>query len=658
MKHLPVLLIALLWLPFVASSQEPLITEKKLTTEVSAVTVYFSGAQIGRKTDVPLKKGKYRLILTGLEADIVEQSLQVDASGLQISSVSVRSNFIDNRKQEGEAERLQLRIDSLKAALEDVHDLMQALAEQEKLLAANRVLGGEAQGLRVSELREAVTLYEAKYSQLKTDQRRHGRKTHVLRTLLQQTMEQKQEISGTVPPKTSEVIIEASCERDMTVNLEMRYMTPQSGWTPVYDVRAEGPGQPMVITLKANVRQSTGVGWQNVKLTLTTENPFESGQLPELKRWDFPGARKAAVQQMRRPVAPGLGTIMGTVIDRETGETIPFANVILLERGTQITGAATDFDGKFRLTNVPTGNDYSLKVSVVGYSSHETTGLTVNKDKVTFADYELEAGIKLQEVQVVEYSVPLIQRDGGSVSTFNMEKRAAERQIAQEGAAIARQKVERTSSADVRTEVEKRLTRVNYSVATPFSIPSDDKEYTVLIDQFKVDADMSYSAAPIDIPYAFLIARTTGWEDFIRLDGKASLYVSGTYIGEAMLSPSITEDTMTISLGTDRDIVIERNLMKDFRRSQTVGNRTVQQRGYEIKVKNNKTVAVRLKVEDQIPVSTTREVDVKLVESTGAELNVEKGIVSWMLELTPNENRTIVLKYEVRHPQYMTVRLE
>jgi hypothetical protein len=100
MKHLPVLLIALLWLPFVAFSQEPLITEKKLTTEVSAVTVYFSGAQIGRKTDVPLKKGKYRLILTGLEADIVEQSLQVDASGLQISSVSVRSNFIDNPKKQ------------------------------------------------------------------------------------------------------------------------------------------------------------------------------------------------------------------------------------------------------------------------------------------------------------------------------------------------------------------------------------------------------------------------------------------------------------------------------------------------------------------------------------------------------------------------------
>ena len=145
MRHL---LLSLLCLPFIVFAQEPPIAEKKLTTEVSSVTVYFSGALIGRKTDVPLKKGKYRIILTGLEADLVERSLQVDAPGLQINSVSVRSNFIDSRKQEGELVRLQKRIDSLKVALEDVHDLMQALAEQEKLLAENRSLGSEEQGVR------------------------------------------------------------------------------------------------------------------------------------------------------------------------------------------------------------------------------------------------------------------------------------------------------------------------------------------------------------------------------------------------------------------------------------------------------------------------------------------------------------------------------
>jgi uncharacterized protein (TIGR02231 family) len=140
--------------------------------------------------------------------------------------------------------------------------------------------------------------------------------------------------------------------------------------------------------------------------------------------------------------------------------------------------------------------------------------------------------------------------------------------------------------------------------------------------------------------------------------GKASLYVSGTYIGEAMLTPSTTEDTMSISLGTDRDVVIERNLMKDFRRSQTVGSRTVQQRGYEIKLKNNKAVAVKLEVVDQIPVSTTKDVEVRLMESTGQNTMPRKASSHGRWTLLRGESRTLVLKYEVRHPQYLSVTLE
>lgn len=681
MRHLLLLLI----LPFLSAAQEAPIQERKLTTEVSAVTVYFSGALIGRKTDVQLKAGKHRLIFTGLEADLVERSLQVDAPGLQINSVSVRSNFMDATKREGEVGRLQSRIDSLKAALEDVHDQMQVLAKQEELLSSNRELGGEEQGVKVTELREAVALYESKYAQLKTDLRKHSRKTQELRRRLQQTMEQQQEISGTVPPKTSEVTVEASCERDLKAVIELRYMTPLAGWTPVYDIRAEGVGKPLTITLKANVRQSTGIAWKDVSLGLTTENPFESGQLPELKRWDFPGGRKRTASEVKHTGAKGFGSIVGTVKEAHSGETVPFANVILFEDGNQVTGTTTDLDGKYRLTNVPSGSNYSVRVSSVGYQSKELVGVKINNAQLTFVDFQLDLGVRLSEVVVTNYSVPLIQRDGGSIEKMpsrganaaitsvagaisstgfetaheRMAKRAAEeRQKAEADAQKLRQQVERTSSSDVRTEMEKQLTRVNYKVATPFSVPSDDKDYTVIIDQFKVSADMSYSAAPIDIPYAFLIARTTGWEDFIKLDGKASIYVSGTYIGEALLTPSTTEDTMTVSLGTDRDIVIERNLMKDFRRSQTVGSRTIQQRGYEIKVRNTKPEPAKLTLQDQIPVSTTKEVEVRTVELSGAKLDEEKGILNWQLDLAPNESRTIILKYEVRHPQYQRVTLE
>ncbi len=63
------------------------------------------------------------------------------------------------------------------------------------------------------------------------------------------------------------------------------------------------------------------------------------------------------------------GKITGTVVDGETGEPLPGANVAL--KGTK-TGTATDFDGNFTLE--AKAGDYTLVISYVGY---ETRSLAV-----------------------------------------------------------------------------------------------------------------------------------------------------------------------------------------------------------------------------------------------------------------------------------------
>ena len=71
---------------------------------------------------------------------------------------------------------------------------------------------------------------------------------------------------------------------------------------------------------------------------------------------------------------PGLalaqtGTITGTVIDSETGEPLPGANVILPRLNL---GSATDIDGSFSIQEVPTGSQ-TITASFVGYRTSETT---------------------------------------------------------------------------------------------------------------------------------------------------------------------------------------------------------------------------------------------------------------------------------------------
>src|SRR5260221_74181 len=61
------------------------------------------------------------------------------------------------------------------------------------------------------------------------------------------------------------------------------------------------------------------------------------------------------------------GKITGRVTDAQSGESIPFVNILVV--GTQ-RGASTDADGKFTIIAVPTGA-VSVRASILGYQTVE-----------------------------------------------------------------------------------------------------------------------------------------------------------------------------------------------------------------------------------------------------------------------------------------------
>jgi hypothetical protein len=121
----------------------------------------------------------------------------------------------------------------------------------------------------------------------------------------------------------------------------------------------------------------------------------------------------------------GSGTLKGTITDEKTGETIPFANVVVKQGEKIISGSATDINGKFTIKPLAPGK-YDMHVQNVGYTTKVIKDLIINSDKITFQDVALLSGIDLGEVDVVEYSVPLIDRDGGAtggtVTSEDIEK--------------------------------------------------------------------------------------------------------------------------------------------------------------------------------------------------------------------------------------------
>lgn len=109
----------------------------------------------------------------------------------------------------------------------------------------------------------------------------------------------------------------------------------------------------------------------------------------------------------------GSGTLKGTVTDGESGEPLPFVNVIVTLNGNTITAGQTDFDGKYSIKPIQPGS-YAVEFTFVGYASKKVTGVKVNSNKITFLDQKLSAGVELAEAVVIEYKEPLIDRDGGA----------------------------------------------------------------------------------------------------------------------------------------------------------------------------------------------------------------------------------------------------
>ncbi len=105
------------------------------------------------------------------------------------------------------------------------------------------------------------------------------------------------------------------------------------------------------------------------------------------------------------------GALKGKVLDKDTREPIPFANIILENKGSQVGGATSDFDGNYTIKPIPPGR-YDLKATFVGYKTVITQGIIIGADQIRFHDIELTSTAEtLDVVEIIEYVVPLIDKD-------------------------------------------------------------------------------------------------------------------------------------------------------------------------------------------------------------------------------------------------------
>ncbi len=106
-------------------------------------------------------------------------------------------------------------------------------------------------------------------------------------------------------------------------------------------------------------------------------------------------------------IAQEKGKIFGVVVDAETNEPLPGANIFI--EGTSI-GTATDAKGEYFLINLQP-NVYSITASFIGYQKVTIKNVIINSGRTTNINFQLSNKTISSEEVVVIAKKPVIQKD-------------------------------------------------------------------------------------------------------------------------------------------------------------------------------------------------------------------------------------------------------
>ena len=626
MKAITILLLSLICSNLLGQE----IVDKEIKTEVNEVTVFIDKAQVTRQKTVELNSGITILKFINLSPFIDAKSVQVKASGdVTVLAVNHQQNFIDKLEKSEEIKKIEEKLDDVNGQLKLEETYLSILKDELTFLNDNRIIGGKNNELNISTLKEASEFYSTKLTALKLKEIERNK---TLENLRKQKNELKNQLNTLTSKKefaSGEILVKVQSKIKTNPSFELSYIVDNAGWYPTYDIRAKTINDPVEIIYKANLRQDTKVDWKNVKLSFSSSNPNSSGVAPELKTYFLDYYSLPPVYNK------SINSVTGQVLDQENNP-LPGATVMVPE--TTI-GAVTDMNGKYSIT-LPNNAGY-LSFSFIGFKT-QTLPITSSVINVKM----VEDVMLLEEVAVVAYGV----QEDADIST-QLQGRVA-------GVSVNKTKSSDAESIAIPFEHTENQTSINFEITTPYSVNSDNKNYSVDMVVYQVPAFFQYYSVPKIEKEAYLIANITDWEKYNLLEGEANIFFEGTFVGKSLLDVRFASDTLQLSLGKDKNVIVNREKEKDFETRQFIGSKKEESKSWKTTIKNNKSQEIIMVVLDQAPVSRLEEIEVNIQNISGGKLNKESGEVKWEFTLKPMEKKEFDLKYSVKYPKSRNLTIE
>lgn len=606
------------------------VTEKEIKTEVNEVTVFIDKAQITRKKTVELMPGISILRFVNLSPFIDAKSVQVKASGdVTVLAVNHQQNFIDKLEKSEEVKGIEVRLNDINAKINLEETYLSILKEEMTFLNDNRIIGGKNNEMNISALKEISEFYSTKLTALKLKEIERNKTIDSLNKQKNELQNQLNTLTSKKEFASGEILVKVQTKLKSNPKFELSYIVDNAGWYPTYDIRVKTINDPVEIVYKANIRQDTKVDWKNVKLSFSSSNPNSSGVAPELKTYFLDYYSLPPVYNKL------INSVSGQVLDQDNQ---PLVGVSVKVPETTI-GTITDMNGNYSI-KLPNNAGY-LSFAYIGCKTQTllVTSSVINAKMVD--DKSL-----LEEVVVIGYGV---NKDADF--SDQLQGRVA-------GVSVNKTKSRDVESIAVPFEKKENQTSINFQISTPYSVNSDNKNYSVDMVVYQVPAFFQYYSIPKIEKEAYLIANITDWEKYNLLEGEANIFFEETFVGKSLLDVRSSSDTLQLSLGKDKNVIVHREKEKDFETRQFIGSKKEESKSWKTTIKNNKNQTINIVVLDQVPVSKLDEIEVNIQNTSGGKLNKESGEVKRMFSLKPMEKKEFDLKYSVKYPKSRSLIIE
>nr|WP_299415655.1 DUF4139 domain-containing protein [uncultured Emticicia sp.] len=251
----------------------------KVDAENQHITVFLNRAQIDARIKTTVQVGTSKMIIGNVATTADPNSIQIGGKGdVVIMGVKFKQNYLGNKNRSVLEDSLKM----VKSELEVVDVLVKVADNERNMLMANSNIKNEKDGATPEDLKEMMDFFRTKLTEIGTRQMQLVRQSKDLQEKINRFQQQLNSQGANLNQPAGEIELTLQAKAYSSVELNLTYIANNAGWLPVYDIRAKDLKSNIDLAYRANVYQSTGIDWKNVKLTLSTANPAEGGTKPEL----------------------------------------------------------------------------------------------------------------------------------------------------------------------------------------------------------------------------------------------------------------------------------------------------------------------------------------------------------------------------------------